>query len=443
MASSAAWRVQFGFRARMAARTNLQVLFFSRLFGLFSTEKLTSASTSLDAAAFPHKNMAETQLQAKILEEDVFKEALSEEDYHQRCNQRVSVYMATIQERQKGRDAQPTIESSSMPAPKPQQVGPFPNCTYHETGSFSTVYRHEGLDPPRVLAIKVASDFKTQHHSAKREARILSKASHENIIPLLETYQLASSFILVFPFQPLDLARLLAAGPIQILQARSVLRNVFSALAHVHGLNIIHRDIKPSNILLTTANGPAYLADFGIAWMAGEKTSEAEDCKITDVGTTSYRPPELLFGHKAYDCTLDLWATGCVVAEVINAIPHACSERARKWTLFDSGELGSDLALIKSIFETLGTPTEEKWPEVKNFADWGKMNFKEYLAKSWADILPHASEMGRDLVASLVKYQSTDRMSAAEAQKHGFFSIRHNEESSLGIFSKGEVWQAC
>ena len=206
------------------------------------------------------------------------------EDYHQRCNQRVSVYMATIQERQKGRDAQPTIESSSMPAPKPQQVGPFPNCTYHETGSFSTVYRHEGLDPPRVLAIKVASDFKTQHHSAKREARILSKASHENIIPLLETYQLASSFILVFPFQPLDLARLLAAGPIQILQARSVLRNVFSALAHVHGLNIIHRDIKPSNILLTTANGPAYLADFGIAWMAGEKTSEAEDCKITDVG---------------------------------------------------------------------------------------------------------------------------------------------------------------
>ena len=132
------------------------------------------------------------------------------------------------------------------------------------------------------------------------------------------------------------------------------------------------------------------------------------------IRTTSYRPPELLFGHKAYDCTLDLWATGCVVAEVINAIPHACSERARKWTLFDSGELGSDLALIKSIFETLGTPTEEKWPEVKNFADWGKMNFKEYLAKSWADILPHASEMGRDLVASLVKYQSTDRMSAAE-----------------------------
>ena len=32
------------------------------------------------------------------------------------------------------------------------------------------------------------------------------------------------------------------------------------------------------------------------------------------------------------------------------------------WTLFDAGALGSELALVKSIFETLGTPNEEIWP---------------------------------------------------------------------------------
>lgn len=88
--------------------------------------------------------------------------------------------------------------------------------------------------------------------------------------------------------------------------------------------------------------------------MDGDEASEPADQKITDVGTTAYRPPELLFGDKKYGCALDLWAAGCVVAEVVARPPHP--------TPFDSGPLGSDLALIQSIFKTLGTPTDESWP---------------------------------------------------------------------------------
>lgn len=83
-------------------------------------------------------------------------------------------------------------------------------------------------------------------------------------------------------------------------------------------------------------------------------------------------------------------------------------------SLFDSGELGSDLALIQSVFKTLGTPTDESWPEARNFSDWGKMVFYEYPAKSWEEVLPEASEEGRDLVRRLVTYESGARMTAAE-----------------------------
>ena len=114
---------------------------------------------------------------------------------------------------------------------------------------------------------------------------------------------------------------------------------------------IIHRDVKPANILIASHKGPAYLADFGIAWMPGE--SEPADQKITDVGTTCYRPPELLFGHTSYECALDMWAAGCVAAEIFSG---------RRGSLFNSGELGSDFALIFSIFSTLGTPTSKDWP---------------------------------------------------------------------------------
>ena len=84
------------------------------------------------------------------------------------------------------------------------------------------------------------------------------------------------------------------------------------------------------------------------------------------------------------------------------------------WSLFDAGELGSELALVKSIFETLGTPDEVVWPDARDLPDWGKMTFVKFPGKFWEELLPNASADGRDLVSQLVRYQSTERLSAAE-----------------------------
>lgn len=156
--------------------------------------------------------------------------------------------------------------------------------------------------------------------------------------------------------------------PLKAKSARHILEGLFCALAHIHSKGIIHRDIKPANILLGTPVGPAFLADFGIAWSANDPASEPSHQKITDVGTTCYRPPELLFGHKVYGPEIDLWAAGCVVAECVRRGLVDGSEKLSvkngeaDWTLFDAGELGSELALVNSIFKTLGTPTDETWP---------------------------------------------------------------------------------
>lgn len=231
---------------------------------------------------------------------------------------------------------------------------------YHRSGLFSTIY--EAYDPSegsRALKVTVPSQC-TPPHNPLREARILAKAKYRSIIPLLETFPLAGGkFTLVFPFLPIDLETLLHDtsrnhSPLTHKQITTILHGLFSGLAHLHSIDIIHRDIKPSNILLQDINGPAYIADFGIAWTRDDPDSEPANQKITDVGTTSYRPPELLFGNKAYGYGLDLWAAGCVVAEMVAGMPYQ--------TLFDSGPLGSDLALIQSHFKTLGTPTDETWP---------------------------------------------------------------------------------
>lgn len=246
----------------------------------------------------------------------------------------------------------------------------YQNALYYREGLFSAIYKAPALNEDgyfptgapsraRFVALKITSpSLMEPPHDSRREAVILKKAACPNVIPLLDTFrEEGSRFVLVFPFVPFDLGVVLREGKFAKKQIKVWLKDLFSALAFIHEHGIIHRDIKPSNILLSTIDGPAYLADFGIAWSPETAGSEKPNEKITDVGTTCYRPPELLFGNKAYDCSLDLWSAGCTVAEILEPEHN---------TLFDSGELGSDLALLQSIFKKLGTPTLTRWPVSAN-----------------------------------------------------------------------------
>lgn len=290
-------------------------------------------------------------------------------------------------------------------------IGRYTNAEHFNDGLFSEVFRALDPDLPpeggklRMVALKVTNPSIMQPpHDAVREAQILDRAAHENIILLIETFrQSDGTFVLVFPYMPFSLDALLGQKRFTPQSRKASLRDVFSGLKHIHSLGIIHRDIKPSNILLATPTGPAYIADFGIAWSSTD--SEPADSKILDVGTTCYRPPELLFGYSCYGTQLDMWAAGCVAAQVL------CLDDK---TLFDAGDLGSELALIKSIFQSLGTPDLGTWPGAEKMPDWGKMNFTKYPGKQWVEILRDAKEQERDLVKSLVQYESSWRLSAEE-----------------------------
>jgi serine/threonine protein kinase len=244
------------------------------------------------------------------------------------------------------------------------RFGRYENAAHFGDGIFSEVFLAKASDqsldtfsghPGAYVALKVTYlAALIAPHNAEREARILRKASASNIIPLWESFHDGKGhLILVFPFIPFSLEQLLRDGRLSDAAKKSCLRDLFVALTHLHSLGIIHRDVKPSNILLESPSGRAYLSDFGIAWSPEDPASEEPTKKITDVGTTNYRPPELLFGYTSYDTTLDLWAAGCVVFEVV---------RGQNKSLFDSGDLGAELALIQSIFKTLGTPTADNWP---------------------------------------------------------------------------------
>ena len=79
----------------------------------------------------------------------------------------------------------------------------------------------------------------------------------------------------------------------------------------------MHRDIKPENLLISK-NGVVKLCDFGFARpMKSETTYQYTDY----VSTRWYRAPELLVGDAAYSGTVDVWAIGCIFAEIFNGMP--------------------------------------------------------------------------------------------------------------------------
>ncbi|KAF9886299.1 hypothetical protein FE257_011558 [Aspergillus nanangensis] len=358
---------------------------------------------------------SDAQSRAKLVENDAYGHATSKEEYDGLCQtaidaaENTSSAGSTISDPIQSHQHQDQENWSSG-----EKIGPYQYCLHHFDGLHSTIYKSKREDRSLVAVKVTIPHLLTAPHDVYLEARFLREAASTHVVPLLDTLKVdGGRFILVFPFLRYDFEHLLRRDMLTATQVKSHLGDMFSALEHLHELGIVHRDIKPSNILMDSPEGPAYLADFGIAWKEGYNLSEPFDQKITDVGTTCYRPPEILFGYRGYGTTLDLWAAGCVVAEAVG-VGHK--------QLFDPGPVGSDLSLIRSIFTTLGTPDEETWPETKTLPDWSKVEFYKYPAKRWEDILRGAPSSGRDLVSKLVHYESSERMSAHEALRHPYFS---------------------
>lgn len=52
--------------------------------------------------------------------------------------------------------------------------------------------------------------------------------------------------------------------------------------------------------------------------------------------------------------------------------------------------------------------------EAASFPDWGKMEFHGFPPRPWSELLPGVPQDAADLVGKLLRYQSTERLSAAE-----------------------------
>ncbi|KAK4347880.1 hypothetical protein RND71_034219 [Anisodus tanguticus] len=100
-------------------------------------------------------------------------------------------------------------------------------------------------------------------------------------------------------------------------EVRKYTMDLLKGLLYIHEIGYVHCDIKLQNILLSE-DGKVKIADFGLAKRAGTKKDDDLRCELR--GTPLYMSPEMVTGGEQ-GTPADIWALGCVVAEMIAGVP--------------------------------------------------------------------------------------------------------------------------
>ncbi|XP_023011715.1 cyclin-dependent kinase-like 1 isoform X1 [Leptinotarsa decemlineata] len=183
-------------------------------------------------------------------------------------------------------------------------------------GSYGIVYKCRNRDTGEIVAIKKFAESEEDpliRKIALREIRLLKNLKHPNLVNLIEVFRRKRRLHLVFEYCERTVLNELERYPrgCPDILTQQIIWQTLHAVAYCHQHGCVHRDIKPENILLT-ANGVVKLCDFGFARMLnpGENYTDY-------VATRWYRAPELLVGDTQYGTPVDVWAIGCVLAELI------------------------------------------------------------------------------------------------------------------------------
>lgn len=280
-----------------------------------------------------------------------------------------------------------------------------------DEGTYGVVYRARDLATGELVALKRLKLEKEREGfpiTALREISTLITAPHPHIVNVREIVvgSTMERVYIVFDYVEHELRTLLErhAQPFSQGEIKTLLRQLLSAVAHLHDNWIIHRDLKTSNLLLNN-RGMLKVADFGMAREYGSPRHPMTELVVT----LWYRAPELLLGAKEYTTAVDVWSVGCIFGELILHEP-----------LFPgAGEIDQ----ISRIFRDLGTPDDTVWPGFSQLPHVRSTSlaFVRHERQIRRRFMTRLTANGVDLLERMLTYDPQQRITAAEALQHPYF----------------------
>lgn len=203
-----------------------------------------------------------------------------------------------------------------------------------DQGGMGTIWEATDLGTGQAVAVKVLRlDAYTQGRFTpaervrrrvellkrfEREGAVLKELKHPGIPRLLHRGYLAEEPYLVMEYvDGISLRELLdTRRPFPFDVAAAVAVQVAEALGHAHANGVVHRDLKPGNVVIAFADGAVKLLDFGIAYLTDPDATRYTAFGATP-GSAGYMAPEQLRGQQDISASVDLYAFGCVLFELL------------------------------------------------------------------------------------------------------------------------------
>jgi protein kinase len=187
-------------------------------------------------------------------------------------------------------------------------------------GTFGAVFKAVNRSTGEVVAIKrmIKKYYSWEACITLREIKSLRKMSHNNIVKLKEAFRMNDELHLVFEFLDQNLLQVMKDTSIPLTEERirTIMYQTFAGLAYMHKHGFFHRDLKPENLLIKGDH--CKIADFGLAREIRSKPP------FTDyVSTRWYRAPEICLRSTNYNSPVDMFAMGCIMAEMYTSRPLA------------------------------------------------------------------------------------------------------------------------
>ncbi|XP_019169005.1 PREDICTED: shaggy-related protein kinase kappa-like [Ipomoea nil] len=287
------------------------------------------------------------------------------------------------------------------------------------TGSFGVVFQAKCRETGEIIAIKKVLQDKRYKN---RELQIMQKLDHPNIVALKHSFFSTTDnedlyLNLVLEYVPETANRVARQYSrmnqrMPLIYVKLYTYQICRALAYIHNcIGICHRDIKPQNLLVNPHTHQLKLCDFGSA-----KVLVEGEPNVSYICSRHYRAPELIFGATEYTTAIDIWSTGCVMAELLLGQP-----------LFP-GESGVDQ--LVEIIKVLGTPTREEMKCMNpNYTEFKFPQIKPHpLHKIFQKQLPPEAF---DLIYRFFQYSPHLRCTALEACLHPFFDELRDPNTRL------------
>ncbi|XP_063015670.1 cyclin-dependent kinase-like 1 isoform X3 [Melospiza melodia melodia] len=278
-------------------------------------------------------------------------------------------------------------------------------------GSYGVVFKCRNKDTGQIVAIKKFLESEEDpviRKIALREIRMLKRLKHPNLVRLLEVFRRKRRLHLVLEYCEHTVLQELGRHPRGVPEylVKSITWQTLQAVNFCHKHNCIHRDVKPENILITK-HSVIKLCDFGFARILTGPSDPYTDY----VATRWYRSPELLVGDTQYGPPVDVWAIGCVFAELLAGLPLWPGQSDVDQLYLIRRTLGDLIPRHQQVFSTnqffSGEPLEVKFPNISYSAlalmkgclrmdPAERQSCEQLLQHPYFDSLREAAELGRE-----------------------------------------------